>query len=493
MIFNPLVGDYVPWLAERYAWSEDRTTLCASPCATASAGPTARPSRARDVVFTFELLKQAQGAGRARPVAAPGRVQRGRRLARSCSRWRRRTCRGSTTSPSSPSSPSTSGRTSPTRCRSPTTNPVATGPVHRGDALQHAGLRDRPQPATTGRPGGPAVSALRFRAYPANEQTILALLDDELDWAGTSCRPSSASSWPRDPAHHRYWFPLIDATVFLYANTRRKPLDDVRVRKALSMAIDRAAAGEGGHARLHAPRRRHRPQRRLRALPRSRGGRAGRLGAARPGRAPARLLDEAGLTRGPDGLAARTATAAPLRARPSRSPPGYSDWVARGADHRPRPAPGRHRRRASRPATSSAWFEQLQTGRLHAGHRLVRSRRPRPTASTGALMSTETVQARSARTSAENWHRFGLPEADGCWPARATADRGRGEAPDRAARSASSPSTRRRSRCSRARCGASSTRSRFTGFPDADNPYAPLSPHLEPQSLLVLTASWQPR
>ena len=34
-------------------------------------------------------------------------------------------------------------------------------------------------------PGKPAVQALRFRAYPANEQAILALLNDELDWAGT--------------------------------------------------------------------------------------------------------------------------------------------------------------------------------------------------------------------------------------------------------------------------------------------------------------------
>jgi peptide/nickel transport system substrate-binding protein len=28
---------------------------------------------------------------------------------------------------------------------------------------------------------------------------------------------------------------------------------------------------------------------------------------------------------------------------------------------------------------------------------------------------------------------------------------------------------------------------RFTGFPDEDDPYAPLSPNLAPQSLLVLT------
>ena len=34
--------------------------------------------------------------------------------------------------------------------------------------------------------------------------------------------------------------------------------------------------------------------------------------------------------------------------------------------------------------------------------------------------------------------------------------------------------------------GAFNTR-RFTGFPDQDDPYAPLSPNLEPQALLVLT------
>jgi peptide/nickel transport system substrate-binding protein len=35
--------------------------------------------------------------------------------------------------------------------------------------------------------------------------------------------------------------------------------------------------------------------------------------------------------------------------------------------------------------------------------------------------------------------------------------------------------------------GVFSTR-RFTGFPSAANPYAPLSPHREPERLLVLTA-----
>lgn len=43
----------------------------------------------------------------------------------------------------------------------------------------------------------------------------------------------------RDPEHFNYWFPAVGATVQLYLNTTRAPFDDVNVRKAISMGINR--------------------------------------------------------------------------------------------------------------------------------------------------------------------------------------------------------------------------------------------------------------
>ena len=62
---------------------------------------------------------------------------------------------------------------------------------------------------------------------------------DEVDWAANFIPAIDRVYVGRDPEFHRYWFPLTGSSVFLYANTARAPFDDVRVRKALSMAIDR--------------------------------------------------------------------------------------------------------------------------------------------------------------------------------------------------------------------------------------------------------------
>jgi peptide/nickel transport system substrate-binding protein len=76
-------------------------------------------------------------------------------------------------------------------------------------------------------------------AYPSNDQANLALVEGEIDWAGNFVPAIERTFVARDRAHHGYWYPPTGSTVFVYPNTQRAPLDDVRVRKALSLAIDR--------------------------------------------------------------------------------------------------------------------------------------------------------------------------------------------------------------------------------------------------------------
>ena len=242
LVYNPLAGDYVPWLATAHRWSEDRRRLRFDlrPGVRWSDGA---PFGARDVVFTFELLRRhpaldgrslwqeleavgspgaAGGGGGAEAPARP--IAGGHRPAGD--RARTRLAEG--------------GRPGHLRQRGPGGHRA----VHR--ASTSSARRPTRWAATRcyWQPGQPAVQALRFRAYPANEQTILALLNGELDWAGTFLPAIDRVFEGRDRTHHRHWFPLLDATVFLYANTRRPPLDDVRVRKAISLGIDRRRIAE---------------------------------------------------------------------------------------------------------------------------------------------------------------------------------------------------------------------------------------------------------
>jgi peptide/nickel transport system substrate-binding protein len=325
-------------------------------------------------------------------------------------------------------------------------------------------------------PGVPAVRALRFRAYAGNEQTLLALLGDELDWAGELVPAVERVFVRRDPVHHHYWFPLLDSPVFLYANTTRPPLGDVRVRKALSLAVDRqrlvAAALHGysrpadgtglgdAHARFRDP---------------AAVARGGDWVAFDPARAR-RLLDQAGFPAGPDGRRALPVVIA--------VPAGYSDWVASAQ------VVARDLRRVGvdasvRTSDFQAWFERLQKGEfaLAIGRTELSAT---PYGFYHSLMASESVRP-VGEAAPENWARFGLPAADALF-ARLEAD--------------DDPAEQHRATAALELLFAEHApaiplfggplwgefnTSRFVGFPDASDPYAPLAPYLEPQSLLVLT------
>jgi peptide/nickel transport system substrate-binding protein len=87
----------------------------------------------------------------------------------------------------------------------------------------------------------------------------------------------------------------------------------------------------------------------------------------------------------------------------------------------------------------------------------------------------------------ENWHRFGVPEADDVFAKlEATTD----PAEERRLYHALEAMFAAHAPAIPLFPGplwGSFTTKRFTGFPDAHDPYAPLSPNLFPQALMVLT------
>jgi peptide/nickel transport system substrate-binding protein len=117
-------------------------------------------------------------------------------------------------------------------------NPVGTGPftVIGEFQPQYWELHKNP---TYWQEGKPAFDGFRFPSYPTNDAANLATLNGENDWAANFIPDVENTFVAKDPEHYHYWFPPIGATVHLYVQTTVAPFDDVNVRKAISMAIDR--------------------------------------------------------------------------------------------------------------------------------------------------------------------------------------------------------------------------------------------------------------
>jgi len=117
-------------------------------------------------------------------------------------------------------------------------NPVGTGPfteIIRFDSQ----LWELGKNPNYWQKGKPHINKLIFPTYPSNEQVTLALLSGNLDWAGAFIPAVDRVFVSKDTEHHKYWFPLTGHTTFLHTNTKDPILSDVRVRKAISYAIDR--------------------------------------------------------------------------------------------------------------------------------------------------------------------------------------------------------------------------------------------------------------
>ncbi|WP_354624174.1 ABC transporter substrate-binding protein [Psychromonas sp. MME2] len=111
----------------------------------------------------------------------------------------------------------------------------------------------------------PYIDCITFRSYNDNSQIQPALMKGEIDWGSNFIADIDNTFIAADPKNNHYWYPANDA-IHLYVNTKEKPFDNLDVRKALSMALNRdeivdiAAYGyptanfnAGGIGELYAP------------------------------------------------------------------------------------------------------------------------------------------------------------------------------------------------------------------------------------------------
>jgi peptide/nickel transport system substrate-binding protein len=100
--------------------------------------------------------------------------------------------------------------------------------------------------------GKPKIQTAYFPAYSTNVPANQALSNGEITWAGNDVTNIQKTYVAKDPAHNKYWFPAMN-TVSLVMNLTKAPFNDVKVRQALSAAINRGQLSTVGETGYEAP------------------------------------------------------------------------------------------------------------------------------------------------------------------------------------------------------------------------------------------------
>ncbi|NDJ61796.1 MAG: ABC transporter substrate-binding protein [Chloroflexi bacterium] len=116
-------------------------------------------------------------------------------------------------------------------------DPVATGPFSVVCRLEDQVFELCANPLYW-QEGRPYVDAIRYPAYPGNEQSTLALINGDIDWGGHFIPDVETTYAAADPDNFNFYYWPGGATVNLYMNTTKAPYDDVAFRRAVSQAID---------------------------------------------------------------------------------------------------------------------------------------------------------------------------------------------------------------------------------------------------------------
>jgi peptide/nickel transport system substrate-binding protein len=132
-------------------------------------------------------------------------------------------------------------------------NPVGTGPyVLKSFTPQLVTLAKNP---TFWQADKVKAQEVRYPAFDSNTSAELAMDQGTVDWAGIYTSDIQKTYINRDPAHNHYWFPPSDI-LMLFVNTAKYPFNQLAVRKALSLAINRSKLSkiaESGYEPLASP------------------------------------------------------------------------------------------------------------------------------------------------------------------------------------------------------------------------------------------------
>jgi peptide/nickel transport system substrate-binding protein len=251
LVYEPLLqanaikpGQYYNWLATGYSWSNGgkSITFTIRPGVKWSDGT---PLTAADVAFTFNMLKQYPDANNT--GLAVGSVS---------SNGNQVTINFAT--PQYANLQNIAGQTyivpqaiwskvgDPGKYADP--NPVGSGP-YTVTQFSSQGLTLKANPSYWG--GKPAVGTVQFPTYASANTALAALQTDQLHWAGNFI-PGVQQVFEAGHPNHQTWFVPIQ-TNSLEPNLTKFPTNQLAVRKAISLAIDRTALSQQAEGGIEPP------------------------------------------------------------------------------------------------------------------------------------------------------------------------------------------------------------------------------------------------
>jgi peptide/nickel transport system substrate-binding protein len=322
IIYNRATGSYLPWLATGYQWVANNSRLRFS-IRSGVLWSDGTPFSARDVAFTFELMRRYPALDRQKlwSLLADAAVLD----AGSVEFTFKRPCTPALVYIGhQPIVPEHTWRSVQLPASFDDPNPVGTGPFTEVRRFQPT-VYELGRNTRYWQSGKPAAALLRVPLYRSNEEILKALSADEVDWASLFL-PDIEGSWvAKDPTRHQYWYPDFGPTALLYLNTHRKPFHDRDVRKAVSMAIDRPRIMKealNGNALPADATGLAESQKAWKDAAPAQGSDWTKRDVAQANR----LMDEAGLARGSDGIRVVSGSG-PMRYE-IQVVQGWTDWVA---------------------------------------------------------------------------------------------------------------------------------------------------------------------
>ena len=251
LIYEPLLqtnaikpGQYYNWLATGYSWSNGgkSITFTIRPAVKWSDGT---PMTAADVAFTFNMLKKYPDVNTT-GLAVKSVSSTGNQV----------TLHFAT--PQYANLQNIAGQTyivpqavwskvgDPGKYADP--EPVGTGP-YGVSQFSSQGITLKANPTYWG--GKPAVGTVQFPTYASANTALSALQTDQLHWAGNFI-PGVQQVFVNGHSNHHVWFTPIQ-TNSLMPNLTKFPTNQLAVRKAISLAIDRTALSEQAEGGIEPP------------------------------------------------------------------------------------------------------------------------------------------------------------------------------------------------------------------------------------------------